>query len=192
MRQSQAVFLGISIALHCVAAITVGLLFYATRGMTGFCVIPAALVACASVPAVPRRPINLYASFGLLVGFSFWAFVSALNQREWLGLLLPILLVAGAVWLLQAPGWPSLGFSGVIVALCLIMAAPMFSKRPDFDDPIPDRARKSAVTAFGILFLASAYSGAGFAEALFKTPGGPVRPRRKKKRRRRHDEDEED
>jgi hypothetical protein len=189
MQSRRAVLLIIGIGLHCSAVLIVAILIYATRMMTAFCIVPAALVACASVPAVPGKPINLYVAFGLFVGLSFWIVVSAINQGNWLSLFPPILLVAGGVWLLRAPSWPSLIFSAVTILLNIGLAVLMLSQGPDFDDPMPDRARKSAITSLGFLFLAVAYAGLGFAEALLRNAGGPGR--RKKKRRRSAEEDNE-
>jgi hypothetical protein len=190
MQHRQAVLLAITVGLHCVAVILAAALLYLTRGMTAFCIVPAALVACVSAATVSGKPINLYIAFGLFVGFGFWVVVSAVNQRDWLSLLPPVLLVAGGVWLLQAPSWPSLTFSGVAILLCLGLAMLMFSKRPDFADPVPDRARKSALTTFGILLLASSYASVGFAETLVARAGATSRAKRKKKRI--EDEDDEE
>jgi membrane-bound ClpP family serine protease len=181
MHNTRLIFLLISIALHCVAVIILAVLLYATGMMAVFCIVPALLVGCASVPALPGRPANLYAAFGLLIGFSFWNLVSAVNQRDWLAIMLVLLVVIGSVWLLRDSSWPSAGFAGVAILLCLGLGLFMLTRKPDFDDPVPDRARRSGLTAIGILLLASGYAGTGFAEVLVRKA---AKKAKKKKMRR--------
>ncbi len=183
----RMMFLMIGIGLHCVAAGVLVLMLVKLTNMTAICVIPAALIGCASVPAVRGRPVNLYVGFGLLMGLSFWMLLSAVNERAFLALFPMLLLAAGAVWLLQQPSWPSLIFTGVAIVLSLGLAMMMYHQDPDFLDSLPDRARKSALTSFGVLFLAASYSGLGFAENYFRELDRSARSRRRKRRRPRRD-----
>jgi membrane-bound ClpP family serine protease len=181
MQNARLIFLVLSIALHSVAVIILAVLLYAAGMMAAFCIVPAVLVGCASVPTLPGRPANLYVAFGLLIGFSFWYLVSAVNQRDWLAIMLVLLVVVGSVWLLSAPSWPSVGFAGVAILFCLGLGLVMLTRKTDFEDPVPDRARRSGLTTIGILVIASAYTGMGFAEVLVRKT---ARKAKKKKMRR--------
>jgi len=183
---NRIVFLSVNIGLHFVAVGLITLMSVKLTAMTLTSIIPAILIACASVPAAPGKPISAYIGFGLLIGLCFWMTWSAVNQREWLAIFPALLLVSGAVWLLQMPGWPSFIFSGVTVLLCLGLAIVMYFQGPDFDDPVPDRARQSAMTTFGILFLGAAYTGLGFIEGLLREPQPGARKRGKKRRQPRY------
>jgi hypothetical protein len=179
----RPLFLSIGIGLHCLAVVVIGILFYATGAMTGWCVFPAALIGCASVPAVPGRPIPLYAGFGLFMGLSFWTLISGLKQLDVLVVLLALVMTAGSAWLLRAPSWPAAGFTGAAVLLSLALSIVMLAQRPDWDDLLPDRARRSAITVIGVVSLASAYAGVGFAEIVVRDWRAAARKLRKKKRR---------
>jgi membrane-bound ClpP family serine protease len=95
--------------------------------------------------------------------------------------MLVLLVVVGSVWLLTDPSWPSAGFVGVAILLCLGLGLVMLTRKRDFEDPVPDRARRSGLTTIGILVVASAYTGMGFAEFLVRKT---ARKAKKKKIRR--------
>jgi hypothetical protein len=168
MQRWRKLFLWGGIGLHCLAVIVIGLLFYATGGMTGWCVIPAALIACASVPAMPGRPILLYAGFGLFVGVAFWLFISGLKQHDVITIVVALVLTVAGTWLLRDPSWPAAGFTAATLFMCLALAVGMCLQRPDYDDPIPDRGRRTGITTLGIACLASAYAGLGFSEIVVR------------------------
>jgi hypothetical protein len=189
MGDSKTILWWVAIGLHCLAAGALVLLVFQTRAMAVFCIVPGALIGAASVPAVRGRPISLYAAFGVLMGYSFWALASAVNQREPILGLLALLVAAGAVWLLKAPGWPSVIFSGVAILLCLGLVALNYRWARDLRDSDLEHTRKSAITTFGFLTLGLAYAGIGFAEVSQKDDRGAARGRRKKRRRPREEEE---
>lgn len=168
MSNTKATLRAIAIGVHVLATITLVLLFLQTGGMTGFCVVAGVLIGCVSVPARPGQPVTLYVAFGVLMGYAFWTGASAVNQRDLLALVPVLLLAAGAAWLLQAPSWPSVLFTGSAVLLSLVLAVFQYRHRNDPHDFDPEHIRRSAVTAIVVLTLGLVYLGLGFAEAMMQ------------------------
>jgi hypothetical protein len=180
---NKAIFQVVALGVHLLAAAVLVLLFLQTGGMTVFCVVAGALIGCASVPARPGRPVTLYVAFGVLMGYAFWMAVSAVNQRAVLSLVPVVLLVAGAVWLLEAPRWPAALFTGVAVLLSLGLAVLQYRQRHDTDYD-PEYVRHSAVTSLVVLSLGLVYLGLGSAEAMWREPRKAKRGGRRVARRR--------
>ena len=134
--------------------------------MTLFCLIPGALIGCASVAAARGRPIPLYCAFGLLMGFTFWMGVSSVNQSDFLGLIFLLVLAGGVVWSLQQPGWPSVAFTTVITLLLLGMVILQYRNRHLLIGVDANMVRRTLVTALGVLAVGLLYLGVGFAEVL--------------------------
>ena len=183
MNQSdiKATVFAIALAMHVVAAIALVLLFFQTRGMTVLCIGAAALIGCGAVPARPGRPVTLYITFGMLMGYAFWLAISAISQREFLGMVIVLLLVIGALWLLQDPRWPATVYCGVVFLLCLGMAGWQYRNRHDLEYE-PELVRKSALTSLVILGVAVVYLVLGFTEAALQEPLKAKRVTRRKKR----------
>lgn len=157
-----------SIAVYVLAAIALGLTFRETRAMTGFCVISAVLIGCASVPARPARPVTLYGAFGLLVGHAFWLFVSGINQGFYLSLIPAVLMAVGAVWMMQNPAWPSVIFLAVVDVLHLAIAAIQYQFRYDAEHSDPETIRRSVLTSVVVLVSGLAFLAVGFTEELLR------------------------
>src|SRR5262249_59518329 len=94
--------------------------------------------------------------------------VSAVNQADFLRLVLVVLLAVGAVWLLQSPSWPAAVFTGVMVLLSPGVADLQYRHRDDWGAFDPDQVRRGAITAFGVLSVGLVYLGLGFADVLVR------------------------
>jgi hypothetical protein len=175
MGSRKAKFQIAGLIVHLISAIALLLAFREAGGMVAFCVVSGALIGCGAVPARPGRPVTLYAAFGLLVGFAFWLFVSAVNQREFLVVIPAALLATGAVWLLQEPGWPPVLFTGVVALLCLGLVGLQYQHRYDLDGLDPETARRNALTTLVVLTVGLVYLALGFAEASLRKARKKVR-----------------
>jgi hypothetical protein len=182
MSDSKATLRVIALVVHPLAAIVLLLLFFKTWGMTVLCVVPGVLIGCGSVAARPGRPVTLYAAFGVLMGYAFWMGASAVSQGAIVAFVPILLLVAGALWLLQQPSWPSAIFAGVVVLLCLGLALLEYRQHPEFMEYDPELIRRSALTSFVVLSLGLVYLALGFAEASLQAPRKAKRATRRVKR----------
>jgi hypothetical protein len=61
----------------------------------------------------PGRPLAFYLAFGLSVAYAFWRTVLALQTGDTLVLVPTLLLLVGAAWVVQEPGWSSSSFLGL-------------------------------------------------------------------------------
>ena len=157
----------VAISLH-VVAISV-LLLTVRRVMLVTCIAVAGLIAPASLAAVRNRPVSLHVAFGLLMGYCFWAGVSGMHQQLWIDLILVLLIAAGAVWTLKEPGVPSLIFAVVAISISLALGGALLRAGPNYDDPVPDRARQTGLTTVVVLGLGLAYVALGVAQGPLKT-----------------------
>jgi hypothetical protein len=172
----------VATATHVVAAVALVMLVLApTRGMALFCIVPGVLSACAAVAARRNRAITLYIAFGVLVGFVFWSFVSAVNHGAFLEALVTALLAVGAAWLLQQPRWPAAAFTTVVACLLGSLLVPMLYTSPFSIDPV--YSRRSGVTGLSMLVIGLMYVGLGVWESALnrKTHDDDGRSREKRR-----------
>lgn len=167
-------------AAHGVAALVLALLCFQSPAMTLFCIVPGALIGCASVAAMRGRPVTLYCAFGALMGLAFWLGVSSVNQRDFIGLIILIVLAAGVVWMLQQPNWASVIFAGLMALLILGLSILQYRYRHQVSVVDAETIRRSFLTTLGVVSVGLLYLGHGFAEVLLQPSR---RPRRKKRRK---------
>jgi hypothetical protein len=181
MNNRKEILRAVAVAVHVLAAAAFVLLYLKTGGMTVICLVSAVLIACASVPARPGRPVTHYMAFGVLTGYAFWVCVAAVHRRDFLSLVPAVLLIAGAAWWLQAPCWPATLFAGtaVVVSLGLAVLQYQYPLEPGFD---PQRVRRAAITSLGILSVGLVYLGLGTVEAMWRAPRKAKRIGRRGKR----------
>jgi hypothetical protein len=171
----------IAIGIHAVAVVVLAVLWWTDGGLALVFLVPSALIGAASVRAVAGRPVTLYCGFGLLLGFGFWTLISAVRYGDPLIGVAALLLLAGSAWVLNDPGWPSLIFTGVVVALLLAVTLWMIPYGDEIGESV--RVRRMARLTFGVLTVGMAYACAAFAEIALPAQKSSPQPARKKKRR---------
>lgn len=183
---------GITLGVHAFALVIALLLMINNAAMALLCLVPGALIALGSWRSVPDRPLCLYASFGVLMGLSFWSSVCDMNRGDFLMVVPMVFLIAAVSWLLYDPNTGSIVTASVVVLLLILLAVLALVFPPEYPDEIQP-VRESALTVLGLLVMGLAYLGVGAAEVL--SPLKPVTkeaPVKRKKRRpplRRVDED---
>jgi hypothetical protein len=179
MKASQSTQLIVAVFAHGAAAIAMAVLvILPTRAMALYCIVPGVLIGCTGVAALRGRPITLYAAFGVLMGYVFWYFVSAVNQGEFV-VLIPILLLAAAVtWLLHSPDWPSVIFTGVVILLLVGLTLLMYRQRTQLDDP--ERVVSTTATGLVMLCVGLMYVGVGFWEESLRRSKKSLRKKRRR------------
>jgi hypothetical protein len=175
-----------SIVLHVGAALALLVLLSRAGVTAGWCIFPGVLIACGSVPTMPGRPVTLYVSFGILMGYAFWLAVSAINLGEYLTLVPALLIVVGSAWLLNEPAWASAIFTWVAVAFCLGLTILLHQNRFNYPADEIESIGRTVATSAVVLVVGLLYSLFGFAEMMLKktrkrktrairTPTGPPR-----------------
>lgn len=125
---ATAVQLG-SYVLHAVVLIAVIILTVQFPGkMIPFSVV-GSLIGPASISTVKHRFAPLFVAFGLAFAPAFWMCVASINRRDYIELLVPLLLIAGVTWALQQPQWPAAIFTAVVVAVYLVVLGVEYSHR---------------------------------------------------------------
>lgn len=178
--EARSVFGIVAVSVHVLAAAALAVLvILPTRPMALFCIVPGALSGCAAVAALRDRPVTLYVAFGVLMGYVFWQVASAVNQGQYLDLIVACLLAAGAAWLLYSPDLPAVLFTGILVVLLAALTLAFYHQRNDWDDP--ERIRRSAINGIVVLGTGLVYVSLGFYEASLRRKEARARRRRRRR-----------